>query len=242
MAEAIRLHTEVTGEPPRGWYTGRTSIHTVDLACEAGVFDYVSDTYDDDLPYWREHDGRQQLIIPYSLEANDMRFSAGTLHDRRGLFHLPQGHLRRPLRRGRRRQPEDVLRRPALPPRRPAGPHRRRSRASSTTSQARPGLDRRPASTSPATGTRRHPAPAAGRAPDDAGRDAFVAAFGGIYEHSPWIAERAFELELGPAHDTAVGLAQRARPGLPLRVRGRSGSASSPPTPTSPASSPRRSG
>ena len=64
---------------PRGWYTGRTSINTVDLASETGAFDYISDTYDDDLPYWREHQGRQQLIIPYSLESNDMRFSAGSL-------------------------------------------------------------------------------------------------------------------------------------------------------------------
>ena len=67
--EAIRLHTEVTGEPPSGWYTGRTSVHTVELASEAGSFDWISDTYDDDLPYWREHGGRQQLIIPYSLES-----------------------------------------------------------------------------------------------------------------------------------------------------------------------------
>ena len=79
MAEAIRLHREVTGSLPRGWYTGRCSVNTVDLATEAGIFDYVSDTYDDDLPYWRAHEGRQQLIIPYSLETNDMRFSAGTL-------------------------------------------------------------------------------------------------------------------------------------------------------------------
>ena len=56
------------------------------------------------------------------------------------------------------------------------------------------------------------------RAPDHASRsDAFVARFGGIFEHSPWIAERAYALELGPAHDTAVGPRQRARPRLPLR-------------------------
>ena len=78
LDEAVRLHTEVVGEPPRGWYTGRTSVQTVDLVSETGLFDWVADTYDDDLPYWREHRGRQQLIIPYSLETNDMRFSAGT--------------------------------------------------------------------------------------------------------------------------------------------------------------------
>ena len=78
LDEAIRLHTEVTGEAPKGWYTGRTSAQTVDLVSETGRFDWIADTYDDDLPYWREHEGRQQLIIPYSLETNDMRFSAGT--------------------------------------------------------------------------------------------------------------------------------------------------------------------
>ena len=75
IAEAIRLHTEVVGEPPRGWYTGRCSANTVRLVAENGGFDYVSDTYDDDLPYWIEAGNRDQLVIPYTLEANDMRFS-----------------------------------------------------------------------------------------------------------------------------------------------------------------------
>ncbi len=86
LEEAIRLHTEVTGEPPKGWYTGRTSAQTVDLVSEAGIFDWVADTYDDDLPYWREHGDRQQLIIPYTLETNDMRFSAGTFHTSEDFF------------------------------------------------------------------------------------------------------------------------------------------------------------
>jgi putative urate catabolism protein len=75
IAEAIRLHTEVVGERPRGWYTGRCSINTVRLVAEEGGFDYVSDTYDDDLPYWLNVADRNQLIIPYTLEANDMRFA-----------------------------------------------------------------------------------------------------------------------------------------------------------------------
>ncbi len=80
MDAAIRLHAEVTGERPLGWYTGRTSVNTVRLATEEGGFDYVSDTYDDDLPYWLDHDGHgnpipPQLIIPYTLDANDMRFA-----------------------------------------------------------------------------------------------------------------------------------------------------------------------
>ncbi|MGA1761451.1 MAG: allantoinase PuuE, partial [Paracoccaceae bacterium] len=75
IAEAVRLHTEVTGERPYGWYTGRCSVNTVPLVAEEGGFAYISDTYDDDLPYWIEINGRDQLIIPYTLDANDMRFA-----------------------------------------------------------------------------------------------------------------------------------------------------------------------
>lgn len=75
IAEAVRLHTEVVGERPRGWYTGRCSANTVRLVAEEGGFDYVSDTYDDELPYWLDIAGRDQLIIPYTLEANDMKFA-----------------------------------------------------------------------------------------------------------------------------------------------------------------------
>ena len=75
LNEAIRLHTEVTGTRPRGWYTGRCSVNTVNLATEDGGFAYVADSYADELPYWHEHEGRQQLIVPYTLDANDMRFA-----------------------------------------------------------------------------------------------------------------------------------------------------------------------
>lgn len=74
IKEAVRLHTLATGSRPTGWYTGRCSVNTVDLVSDEGGFDYISDTYDDDLPYWRERKGQGQLIIPYTLEANDMRF------------------------------------------------------------------------------------------------------------------------------------------------------------------------
>src|SRR5690606_12450494 len=75
MIEPLRVHTETTGEAARGRHTGRCSANTLCLAPEQGIFDWVSDTYDDDLPYWREHGARQQLVIPYTLDANDMRFA-----------------------------------------------------------------------------------------------------------------------------------------------------------------------
>ena len=75
MREAIRIHAEVTGERPLGWYTGRSSVHSVDLAIEEGGFLYSSDAYADDLPYWVEGPNGPHLIIPYTLDANDMRFA-----------------------------------------------------------------------------------------------------------------------------------------------------------------------
>jgi putative urate catabolism protein len=74
IAQAIRVHTEVTGQPPLGWYTGRSSINTLRLVMEAGGLLYSSDSYADDLPYWVNGPGGPHLIVPYSLDANDMRF------------------------------------------------------------------------------------------------------------------------------------------------------------------------
>jgi peptidoglycan/xylan/chitin deacetylase (PgdA/CDA1 family) len=75
IAEAIRLHTELTGERPLGWYTGRCSMNTQALVMEEGGFLYSSDTYADDLPYWVTGPKGPHLIIPYTLDANDMRFA-----------------------------------------------------------------------------------------------------------------------------------------------------------------------
>lgn len=75
MREAIRIHTEVTGERPLGWYTGRSSVHSAELAIEEGGFLYTSDAYADDLPYWVDGPNGPHLIIPYTLDANDMRFA-----------------------------------------------------------------------------------------------------------------------------------------------------------------------
>jgi peptidoglycan/xylan/chitin deacetylase (PgdA/CDA1 family) len=74
MKLAIEAITEITGERPVGWYTGRCSQNTLKLVVEEGGFLYDSDTYADDLPYWVTVDGKQHLRIPYTLEANDMRF------------------------------------------------------------------------------------------------------------------------------------------------------------------------
>ncbi|MCS6778367.1 MAG: allantoinase PuuE [Geminicoccaceae bacterium] len=75
MRESIRLHEAITGERPLGWYTGRVSPNTLGLVVEEGGFLYTADSYADELPYWVEVAGKRQLVVPYTLDANDMRFA-----------------------------------------------------------------------------------------------------------------------------------------------------------------------
>ncbi|MGF1679798.1 allantoinase PuuE [Photobacterium minamisatsumaniensis] len=75
MVKAIEIITKITGERPLGWYTGRTGPNTRKLVAEEGGFLYDSDAYDDDLPYWHEEGDKPQLVIPYTLDVNDMRFA-----------------------------------------------------------------------------------------------------------------------------------------------------------------------
>jgi len=206
MAAAIALHREVTGERPRGWYTGRTSAATVRLAAEEGGFDYVADSYADDLPYWMRIGGRAQLIVPYTLDANDMRFAiqAGFAEGEQFERYL--------------RDSFDVLYAEGV-----AGAPRMLSIGLHCRLAGRPGraaaLQRALAHMARHDGvwfaTRaeiaahwaaHHPPPPPRPLPSQMDRAAFVAAFGGIFEHSPWIAEAAHALELGPAHDCAAGV------------------------------------
>jgi allantoinase len=75
MDLAIKSHTKIFGERPTGWYLGRCSPNTRDLIMEDGGFLYDSDSYSDDLPYWETRNKKKQLIIPYTLDNNDMRFA-----------------------------------------------------------------------------------------------------------------------------------------------------------------------
>jgi len=75
MQRAIRIIAETVGERPLGWYTGRTGPNTRALVVEEGGFLYDSDDYSDELPFWDRKHGKPQLVIPYTLDANDMRFA-----------------------------------------------------------------------------------------------------------------------------------------------------------------------
>jgi OHCU decarboxylase len=205
IAESFRLHEEVVGQPPQGWYTGRCSMNTVRLTAETHRLAWISDTYDDDLPYWREYGPHDQLVIPYTLEANDMRFATapGYITGEQFFTYLKDSfdtlyaegeagqakmfsiglHCRligRPGKIAGLRRFLDYARSHNgvwFPRRMDVAEHWRKT----------------------------HPHKRFER-PSQMTRDRFVERFGSIFEHSPWIADRAFALELGPAHDSAAGL------------------------------------
>jgi OHCU decarboxylase len=205
MLEAIRLHTEVTGAPPHGWYTGRSSMNSVPLAAETGLFAYIADDYADDLPYWRRFGDRDQLMIPYTLDINDMRFAIqagfteGTQFEQyiRDSFDCLYA--------------EGVAGRPAMVS---IGLHCRLAGRPGRAAALKRAVDYMAGHEGVWFATRlqiaehwaaTHP-PVARRRPSEMDLATFVSEFGGIFEHSPWIAERAHALELGPTHDTARGV------------------------------------
>jgi len=75
LHKAIEILQGITGERPLGWYTGRNSPNTRELVAEEGGFLYDSDDYSDDLPFWNTDYDKPQLVIPYTLDTNDMRFA-----------------------------------------------------------------------------------------------------------------------------------------------------------------------
>ncbi len=206
IAAATALHAEVTGAAPTGWYTGRSSANTVRLAAETGSFKYVADAYDDDLPHWMRFGDREQLVVPYTLDANDMRFAT------------PQGFNTGEHFFAYLRDSFDMLYAEGV-----AGAPKMMSVGLHCRLAGRPGrapalarfLDHAAAHEGVWFARRidiarhwakTHP-PRPRERPSGMDRAAFVERFGGVYEHAPWIAERAHALELGPAFDSAKGVA-----------------------------------
>ena len=201
MDEAIRLHTEVVGEAPRGWYTGRCSCNTIQLAAENGSFKYVADSIADDVPYWMEFGEHDQLVVPYTMDANDMRFatpqgfntgahffeylkaSFDVLYAEGGRMMSIGLHCRLMGRPGRAQALQQFLEY--------ANSHE------DVWFATREQIADHWAAQNPHVRYAR---------PSEMSRETFVTKFGSIFEHSPWIAEGAFELELGRTHDTAIGL------------------------------------
>ncbi|WCR09932.1 allantoinase PuuE [Paracoccus stylophorae] len=208
LARAIALHTSITGERPYGFYQGRTSMNTVELGCEEGGFAYLADSIADDLPYWHVHQGRPQLIVPYTMDANDMRFSSGQgfgtgveffdyLRDSFDMLYaegqagapkmMSVGlHCRLAGRPGRAVAVQRFL------------DHCRAHEGVWLASRL--DIARHWAETHPYRERLR---------PSRMDRDEFVKRFGGVYEHSPWVAERVWDSEIGAVHDSATGLSRR---------------------------------
>ncbi|MEP2983603.1 MAG: allantoinase PuuE [Roseibium sp.] len=205
IREAIRLHTEVVGEAPRGWYTGRCSMNTVDLAAEEGDFAYIADSYADDLPYWVRAGGKDQLIVPYTMDCNDMRFAIQAGYTNGDQF---ESYLKDSF---------DMLYAEGAegaPKMLSIGLHCRLIGRPGRAMALKRALEHFAKHDGVWFATREqiadhwaslHP-PAEGTAPSDMDRGTFVAEFGGMFEHSPWIAEGAFDLELGATHDNAAGI------------------------------------
>ncbi len=205
IREAIRLHAEVTGEPPRGWYTGRCSMNTVDLAAEEGEFAYIADSYADDLPYWIRAGGKDQLIVPYTLDCNDMRFAIQAGFASGDDFETMV------------KDAFDVLYeegQAGVPKMLSVGLHCRLIGRPSRAAALRRVLEHFRSHDGVWFATRlqiaehwaaEHP-PVHKVRPSEMDRETFVAEFGRVFEHSPWIAEDAHALELGPMHDSAVGV------------------------------------
>ncbi len=205
MAEAVALYTQVTGSPPRGWYCGRSSVNTIRLAAETGDFAYVADAYADDLPYWEEHGAHDQLIVPYTLDCNDMRFAT------------PQGFNSGDQFFSYLRDSFDTLYAEGA-----GGAPRMMSIGLHCRLAGRPGraaalarfLEHVAGHDGVWAATRAqiadhwagfHPHVRRER-PSTMDCNTFVARFGSIFEHSPWIAKAAHSAELGRGHDTAAGL------------------------------------
>ena len=206
IAEAIRIHSEVAGSRPLGFYQGRSSINTLPLGCEEGGFVYCADAYADDLPYYIKGPRGPQLIVPYTLDSNDMRFAT------------PQGFNCGDQFFTYLKDAFDVLyaEGDTAPKMLSIGLHCRLiGRPGRAASLAR-FLDYVRAHDKVWVATRldiarhwiaRH-APPGGWKPSQLTRTLFCERFGGIYEHSRWVAEAAHEGGLGAEHDTAEGLAK----------------------------------
>ena len=205
VEEAVRLHQSVAGERPLGFYQGRSSIHTIHIGAQEGGFLYLADAYADELPYWQEIGGRTQLIVPYTLDANDMRFAT------------PQGFNSGDQFFAYLKDSFDVLYREGgegRPGMMSVGLHCRLVGRPGRAAALQRFLDYVQSHEDVWLATRldiarhwvhRHP-PEGGFRPSRTGRALFLELFGGVFEHTPAIAEQAYAAGLGPAQDTAEGL------------------------------------
>ncbi len=204
LAEAIRIHTEVAGARPLGFYQGRSSINTIELGMEEGGFVYCADVYCDDLPYWMDGPRGPQLLVPYTLDSNDMRFATNQGFNSGDQFYT---YLKDAF---------DVLyaEGETAPKMLSVGLHcrlvGRPARAAALARFIDYVLSHDKAWVPTRLDIARHwirkHAPPGGWKPTKLTRTLFLERFGGVYEHSPWIAEAAYDAGLPADADSAEGL------------------------------------
>ncbi len=205
VEEAIRLHEKLAGARPLGFYQGRTSVHTLHIGAEEGGFLYLADAYADELPYWQDIGGRTQLIVPYTLDANDMRFATPQgFNSGDQFFSYLKDSFDVLYRQGREGRPAMMS----------VGLHCRLVGRPGRAAALERFLDHVQSHEDIWVSTRldiarhwiRHHPPEGGCRPSRMGRALFLEVFGNIFEHTPVIAERAYAAGLGPVQETAEGL------------------------------------
>ncbi|WP_152047238.1 allantoinase PuuE [Aureimonas psammosilenae] len=207
MARAVEIHTAMTGSRPLGWYTGRSGAHSIDLVAEEGGFLYSSDAYADDLPYWQETAHGPLLILPYTLDSNDMRFATPQGFNTGDHFYDYLKDAFDCLYEEGERGQAKILN-IGLHCRLVGRPGRAQALArflDYVRSKPDVWVARR-------IDIARHwmthfPHDPDRLKPSRMNREAFVARFGSVFEHSPFVAERSFDAGLHDAHDGASGLA-----------------------------------
>lgn len=204
ILEAIRIQTELTGERPLGCYQGRTSQNTIPLTMEEGGFLYTADVYADELPYWLSGPKGPQLAVPYTLDTNDMRFAT------------PQGFNSGDQFFAYLKDTFDTLyaEGETAPKMMSVGLHCRLVGRPGRAAALTRFLDYVKSHEKAWVATRldiarhwvrTHP-PAGGYVPSKLPKALFVEVFGRVWEHSPWVAEAAYDAGIGTAQDTAEGL------------------------------------
>jgi OHCU decarboxylase len=204
IADAVAIHEEVTGERPLGFYQGRTSENSVRLGMEEGGFIYLADSYADDLPYYINGPKGPQLIVPYTLDSNDMRFAAAQGFNSGDQFYAYLKDSFDTLYEEGKTAPKMLS----------IGLHCRLVGRPGRAASLNRFLDYVKRHDKAWVATRldiarhwiRTRAPEGGWKPSTLGRTLFVERFGGIYEHSPWIAEAAWDKGFDASADSAEGL------------------------------------
>ena len=178
----------------------------MDLIAEMGGFDYIADSYADDFPYWHLSEHPPLLVVPYTLDANDMRFATPQgFNSGDQFFTYLKDSFDALYEEGVAGQPKMLS----------VGLHCRLAGRPGRVQALKRFIDYVQSHENVWFARRVdiaqhwqavHPAPVDSTRVTMLPKDDFIGRFGGIFEHSPWVAERAYELELGPAHDTASGL------------------------------------